>query len=58
MWAIVKASKVIQLVSSPKAVVINDTAHPKEIFIYWKKDQLKKNRCLPIYFKFTTRYKI
>ena len=42
MWAIVKASKVIQLVSSPKAVVINDTAHPKEIFIHWKKDELKK----------------
>ena len=42
MWAIVKASKVIQLITNPKAVVINDTAHPKEIFIHWKKDELKK----------------
>ena len=42
MWAIVKASQVIQLVSSPKSVVINDTAHPKEIFIHWTKDELKE----------------
>ena len=42
MWAIVKASQVVQLVSSPKSVVINDTAHPKEIFIHWTKDELKE----------------
>ncbi len=42
MWAIVKASQLVQLVSSPKPVVINDIAHPKEIFIHWKKDELKK----------------
>jgi hypothetical protein len=42
MWAIVKASQVVQLVSSPKSVVINDTAHPKEIFIHWAKDELKE----------------
>ena len=42
MWAIVKASQLVQLVSSPKPVVINDIAHPKEIFIHWKTDELKK----------------
>lgn len=42
MWAIVKASQVIQLVPSPKSVVINDIGHPKEIFIHWTKDKLKE----------------
>ena len=42
MWAIVKASQVIQLVSSPKSVVINGIGHPKEIFIHWTKDKLKE----------------
>lgn len=42
MWAIVKASQVIQLVPSPKSVVINDIGHPKEIFIHWSKDKLKE----------------
>ena len=42
MYAIVKASKVVQLISSPKPVVINDVGHPKEIFISWTKAEKKK----------------
>ena len=42
MYAIVKASKVVQLISTPKPVVINDVGHPKEIFIHWTKAEKKK----------------
>lgn len=42
MWAIVKASQVIQIINSPKPIVINDIGHPKEIFTHWTKDKLKE----------------
>tara|TARA_B100000963_G_scaffold68748_1_gene57025 strand:+ start:864 stop:1496 length:633 start_codon:yes stop_codon:yes gene_type:complete len=41
MKAIVKASKLVEIISSPKAVTIDGTAHPKEIFIYWERQALK-----------------
>ena len=41
MKAIVKANQVIDIISSPKAVTIDGTAHPKEIFIYWEHQALK-----------------
>ena len=40
MKAIVKANQVIDIVSSPKAVTIDGTAHPKEIFIHWERQAL------------------
>tara|TARA_R100001440_G_scaffold75315_1_gene102243 strand:+ start:739 stop:1374 length:636 start_codon:yes stop_codon:yes gene_type:complete len=41
MKAIVKASKLVEIISSPKAVTIDGTAHPKEIFMYWERQALK-----------------
>ena len=41
MKAIVKASKLVEIISSPKAVTIDGTAHPKEIFIFWERQALK-----------------
>ena len=41
MKAIVKASKVVEIISSPKSVTIDGTAHPKEIFMYWERQALK-----------------
>ena len=41
MKAIVKANQVIDIISSPKAVTIDGTAHPKEIFMYWERQALK-----------------
>ena len=41
MKAIVKASKLIEIISSPKSVTIDGTAHPKEIFMYWERQALK-----------------
>ena len=41
MKAIVKASKLVEIISSPKSVTINGTAHPKEIFMYWERQALK-----------------
>ena len=40
MKAIVKANQVIDIISSPKAVTIGGTAHPKEIFIHWERQAL------------------
>ena len=40
MKAIVKANQVIDIISSPKAVTIDGTAHPKEIFIHWERQAL------------------
>jgi hypothetical protein len=40
MKAIVKADQVIDIISSPKAVTIGGTAHPKEIFIHWERQAL------------------
>lgn len=41
MKAIVKASKVVEIISTPKSVTIDGTAHPKEIFMYWERQALK-----------------
>ena len=42
MWAIVKNKQVVQLISNPRPVVINNIGHPKEIFIHWTKAEKKK----------------
>jgi hypothetical protein len=42
MWAIVKNKQVIQLISNPRPVVVNDTTHSKDIFIHWTKAERKK----------------
>lgn len=41
MRAIVKASKLVEIISTPKSVTIDGTAHPKEIFTYWERQALK-----------------
>jgi hypothetical protein len=41
MKAIVKASKLVEIISSPKSVTIDGIAHPKEIFLYWERQALK-----------------
>tara|TARA_R100001440_G_scaffold36955_4_gene56179 strand:+ start:4500 stop:5132 length:633 start_codon:yes stop_codon:yes gene_type:complete len=41
MKAIVKASKLVEIISSPKSVTIDGIAHPKEIFKYWERQALK-----------------
>ena len=41
MKAIVKEGKVVEIISTPKAVTIDGTAHPKEIFMYWERQALK-----------------
>ncbi len=42
MWALVKASQVIEIIGSPKNITVNNVAHPKGIFISWSKTDLKK----------------
>ena len=41
MRAIVKEGKVVEIISTPKAVTIDGIAHPKEIFVYWERQALK-----------------
>ena len=35
MWAIIKDNKVVEVIDSPKPVVIDEIQHPKEIFTLW-----------------------
>ena len=42
MWALVKASQVIEIIGSPKNITVNNVAHPKGIFKSWTKANLKK----------------
>tara|TARA_A100000172_G_scaffold57875_1_gene37641 strand:+ start:537 stop:1181 length:645 start_codon:yes stop_codon:yes gene_type:complete len=42
MWAIVKASQVIQVVSSPQKIVVNNLGYPSTIFTHWTKTALKE----------------
>jgi len=41
MWARVKASQVIEIINSPKAMNINGTQYPSTIFRLWSASQLK-----------------
>ena len=41
MWARVKASQVIEIINSPKAMTINGTQYPSSIFRLWSASQLK-----------------
>ena len=40
-WAEVKANQVIRTIPSPKAMIINGTQHPANIFSNWSVDELK-----------------
>ena len=42
MWAIVKASQVIQFVGTAQKVTINDLAYPPTIFTHWTESQRKE----------------
>ena len=41
MWALVKASQVIEIINSPKAMTINGVQYPSSIFRVWSASQLK-----------------
>ncbi len=42
MWAIVKASELVQLVGTAQKVTINDLAYPPTIFTHWTESQRKE----------------
>tara|TARA_R100001510_G_C7590082_1_gene160084 strand:+ start:64 stop:696 length:633 start_codon:yes stop_codon:yes gene_type:complete len=42
MWALVKAGQVIQIITFPKPMVINNIGYPKEIFTSYTKVELNK----------------
>ena len=41
MWAIVKNSQLIEISNGNKPITVGDVVHPKDIFKYWTKSQLK-----------------
>ena len=41
MWAIVKNSQLIEISNGNKPITIGDVVHPKDIYKYWTKAQLK-----------------
>tara|TARA_R100001591_G_scaffold77121_2_gene84708 strand:- start:1278 stop:1835 length:558 start_codon:yes stop_codon:yes gene_type:complete len=41
MWALVKASQVIEIINGPKAMTINGVQYPSSIFRIWKPAELK-----------------
>jgi hypothetical protein len=41
MWALVKASQVIEIIGSPKSITVGEVRHPKDIFTHWSSSDLK-----------------
>jgi hypothetical protein len=41
MWALVKSSKVEQLIASAKSIIVDDITHPASIFTHWTQAELK-----------------
>jgi hypothetical protein len=41
MWALVKASQVIEIFGNPKGITVGEVRHPKDIFTHWTNAQLK-----------------
>ena len=41
MWALVKASQVIEIIRSPKSITVGEIRHPKDIFTHWSSSDLK-----------------
>ena len=50
MWAIVKDNKVVEVISSPKPVIIDEIQHPKRktpLFISWTDEERKAIGVVP-----------
>ena len=41
MWALVKASQVIEIFANPKSITVGEIRHPKDIFMHWSSNDLK-----------------
>ena len=41
MWALVKASQVIEIIRSPKSITVGEIRHPKDIFTHWSSSDRK-----------------